>query len=928
MHTSSSQAFERLRYWQGQTLRSLDHRDQSRFDSRRRQLHNRALHRVDGVSFGLAVTQIGGPSQPIEVDCGLAYDCRGRELVIQRPRTVAAPASPSWLILRLRPAIARGSCCPSSDPGCIPGESLLLDEDMELTWTPLDSFEPVDGVALARFTAAGLDADFRPRPARPLARPRLARGQTVRGNTPWEPWTVDEPDGQGGIRKKVVGVQTRIDASAAGFTRTPSYLATLESPTWDVARTEFAPAFFPQVADPGVDGFTFRLLMLEIARRRYAAASGVSRVTSTSRAVGGRLQIVLASAAPFQKGDAVALLRPRARSIVRVEKASGVELTLAASLGDVVVDETVLAIGNLPRASRVTDVNPEDKTMVAEFKAAASVKKGDVLLRTADSALTVVDRVSKGKLLTVNKPFVNWQATDAVAVARHSAAMAALNPKVSADGLKMSIDVPSGHGLAANMKVALLAADKTPFVPPRRVVAVTAAKIDVEPPLAATELADLKKLALFAGDITIHIVQPKSPGTIVEVDSTAPFEEGDFVAADGDTSAITTVATISSKKKLVLNSSIPLKAGDDLVAANWYAATTVTAVGVPTPNAVVVARPNAAPVGSFVVRRIGNDFSDPAVVEQVGGTTLTLEGPIADLAPLDTLAVGVFPRIAEVIAPQPQEEQLLVEADKLTAGDSVVVVDAAPPAAVVQVVSVSGTTVVLNASLGTLSSGQKLAVVTFRDRALLTAVDAADPRSIEIDETIAFREHDVIGVLTHYADNSNPGFIDTVQGDTLTLLGAGTEHGDGIASGLDIGILGPAAVSYAPSLPFPLQFQPITRLLSVDGLTNFQRAVAFGFDLLTGRFVSSSVAPLLYDPAGGHVYLWPLDFNAPYRYRPETLSIITTFNTDFPRAFATFAEKQQLSVCWIGCQHEFPPAGGCPAQHPYELCAESGSTEA
>jgi len=939
MSTPYRQDFERLRYWQGQTLRSIDDRDQSRFDARRRQLHNRALHAIDGVSFGLGVTKRSDDPPMYEIACGLAYDCLGRELILQRPRQVGLPTEPSLLVLRFRAASARSSSCCAplpSDSGCVPDDALLLDRDVELVWDPVGSIQRVNGVALARFTAEALDATFRPKQARPLARPRLARGQTVKGNTPWEPWAIDEPDGQGGIRKRVVGVETHIDTSAAGFTRTPCYFASLEAPGWDLATAEFAPAFFPHVADPTVDGFTFRLLMVETARRRFSASFGTARVKTTTRGVGDRLLVDLSSAGPFQQGDVIALLRPRARAIVRVDEASGKELTLAAPLDGAVAGTTVLAVGNLPRITPVTNVLPEDPAMLAAFTAATAVKKGDVLLRAADNALAVIDSVQQGKL-TVGEPFAGWKATDAVSVARLSGAVEVKSATVSADGLKMSLELkPASHPINVGLTIVLLDAQKAPFAAPAKVTSRTGATIEVEPPLSAADITDLKRVAAFAPDITIQTLQLKSPGIIVEVDATEPFAVGDVVAGADQTSTITSVEKIvANKKQLVLRSPIPVKMGSTLVAANWRGATTVSSVGVGGPNEVIVGRANAVVPGSFVARRDGDDFSDPVAVKSVNGTMVILGSPIAGLARLDTLAVGVFPRIATVMGQQTQQEQIqIVEPEGLTVGDQVVRLGAdAAPASVVQVVAVNGNDVVLSESLGTLSAGQQLATIEFRDSLQLTAINPADPASIEVDRKIAFRDQqDIVGVLEHYADNSNPGLIESIQGDRVTLSIPGIEHGDGIVSEdwIDGGIVGPAVVSFLSTsqLAFPSQFQPLVRFATVDGINQSQVAVAYGFDQLTGRFVSSAVRPFLYDAAGRHIFLIPVNLNGAYRYRPETLSLITTFNADFPSAFATFAQKQQLAVCWIGCQQEFPAPSGCPGQQPWDPCADPDSSEA
>lgn len=925
----SAAAFERLRYWRGQTLRSLDFRDQAHFDARRRRLHNRALHGVDGVSFGLGVTKRTGDQTKLDVACGLAYDCYGRELIVQRPRTVGVPAEPAWLVLRMRPATTPSLCCVPFDPGCLPEDARLLDQDAELVWDPIGSTSPVSGVVLAKFTDQGHDTSFRPRYARALTRPRLARGQTVRGNTPWQPWTIDEPDGKGGLRQRVVGVETRIDTSAAGFTQTPCYFARLDSFEWDLATSEFAPAFFPQVADATVDGFTFKLLMVETTRRRYRPSFGTARVTDTTRGVGDRLQVEVDDAAQLQKGDVIALLRPRARSVVRVEHAEGVELTLAAALEQAEVDKTLLAVGNLPRVAKVTAVKPESAAMLAAFTSVKAVKKADVLLRTSDNAVAVVDSVKQG-VLTVGQPFAAWKKEDPLSVARLSGAVTVESAVTSADGSKTSLKLkPATHTVNANETIVLLDAQKAPFVAPAKVVFRHDATVDVQPALTAAEIAALKRVAPFAADISIDSLQPKSAGTVVTVETVGPFAVGDVVALAGDSSTVATIDKIRvGSKELSLSGVLPAKPDALLVAANWAGATTVSAVNAGAPVNVVVGRANVVPPDAFVVRREADDFSLPVTVKSVSGAAVTLAAPIPGLARLDTLAVGVFPAITTVLVPQESGDQFqIVEAGALRAGDSVVLLsDEAKPRAVAQVVSASGNTVIVSESLGTLTAGQRVAVIHFRDRLLLTDVDATDATKIEVDRDVPFREEDVVGVLTHYADCSNAGFIESVQGDQVTLGIPGIEHGDGIVDQdwIDGGIVGPAAVMYlSPSQgSFPSQFQPVVRLDATDGLNQPQPAVAHGLDLLRGRQLSSQVLPLLYDPAGRHVAFLPRDPNGPYRYRPETLSLITTFNTDFPRAFATFAQKQNLSVSWIGCQEEFPPPSGCPGQVDDEPCAD------
>jgi hypothetical protein len=82
---------QRLRYWQGQKLLSRDFRDQASYESELRWWHNRALHNAYGVSYGFQVTL---DDTHVEIDCGVAYDCYGRELILQAPKRMALPPEP------------------------------------------------------------------------------------------------------------------------------------------------------------------------------------------------------------------------------------------------------------------------------------------------------------------------------------------------------------------------------------------------------------------------------------------------------------------------------------------------------------------------------------------------------------------------------------------------------------------------------------------------------------------------------------------------------------------------------------------------------------------------------------------------------------------------------------------------------------------
>jgi hypothetical protein len=930
MSTPYRRDLQRLRYWQGQTLRSIDARDQDRFDALRRQLHNRALHSTAGLAFGLAVKVADDDRRAVEVACGLAYDSRGRELILQRARRIAAPQGPNGLVLRLRESSGpsrASACCAPVDAGCSSADAHLLEQDVELAWVPFSSFEPADGVMLALFVDGALDEGFTPKQARPIARPRLARGETVKGDTPWEPWVVERADGKGGIVSQVVGVQTHIDTSASGFTQTPRYVANLQTQAWDLSSAEFAPAFFPHVADPAADGFTFRLLMTEIGRRRFSAWRGLGRVASIARAIGDRLLVEVDPLAAFKVGDVVAQLRPRAASVVRIDTADGNKLTLSAKL-PLEAGVTTLAVANLPRMASVLDVLPEDPAVLAAFTATLPVKKGDVLQRTADGALAVVDRVSQGKL-TVGKPFAGWKTTDTLMVARMAGAAQVKSAAVSADGTSLVMELrPVAHGVELGMSLVLLDGEKLPLASTPKVTSHSGATIEVQPVPPAAEMAGLARVAPLAAGIAIQSLQPKNRST-VGLDTVGPFDAGDFVAAADDPSKVALVEHVNKgKKQLELSAALAVKAGSVIVGVNWQTATTIDVFDPKLPNRVTVGRARAALSGDFVALRSADEFAMPVPVASVADKTLTLSGPLVGATRLDTLAVGRVPRIATVVSQAPDEARVVIaQAGALNVGDCVMRLPAAGAAggeaAVVQVVEVSGAQIVLAQSPGPLVPGDRLSTVHWRDGVRVERVDAAQPTHIEVDGEVDFREGDVVGVVTHHADCSNPGYVEKIDGNLLTLL-PGLEQGDGIVDRgwIDGGIVGPAAVSYlSPTqLSFPSDWQPVVRMDTLDGLDGRSPATAYGLDLLTGQYQSRSVLPLILDPVGGHLIFFFQGTEA-YRFRPETLSVITRFNTDFPRAFATFAQKQQLVVRWIGCQQEFPPASGCPAQAPYDPCA-------
>ena len=268
---------ERVRYWQGQLLKSRDFLDIEAAEGQHRWWHNRALHNAYGVADGLVCSLVPSTASPtVSVSPGLAYDVFGHELILEKAVSVPVPSfiSPGlvevfYLVVRYQPVSG----------------SLARDRDSEVCWTsgcvaagtvefvvkPSDGFKVSDGVVVCalNYRNGGLAGQipFAPVATQPLSRPLLASGTTIPGNTPWEPWapTYFFDDAEDALLPLVIGVQTWIDTSAAGFTQVPCYFASLQGPLWNPQTQQLLPAIFPSIAEESLTGFYFRLWLRVVA---------------------------------------------------------------------------------------------------------------------------------------------------------------------------------------------------------------------------------------------------------------------------------------------------------------------------------------------------------------------------------------------------------------------------------------------------------------------------------------------------------------------------------------------------------------------------------------------------------------------------------------------------------------------------------------
>ena len=280
---------ERLRYWQGQALLSRDLNDQLTFEAQQRWWHNRALHNAYGVVTGLEVdalldengNQVFDDGVPIfQVSPGLAYDCFGRELCLQRPKEVRAPEPEpherkGWtLLVSYRPTseLSRGAC-----PPCDCGPAI---EEPDLAWKPTRKVEVTDGVPLAtgNYDSAeggqfALGADLRKPAARPLARPIVGNGTTIQGETAWRPWVLGGSSFTPALHTAFhgfgpLGIEVTVDTSAAGFTETPCYFASLQGGLWSRAGRGFVPFVLERITVAAPESFTYSLWVPTFSQRQ------------------------------------------------------------------------------------------------------------------------------------------------------------------------------------------------------------------------------------------------------------------------------------------------------------------------------------------------------------------------------------------------------------------------------------------------------------------------------------------------------------------------------------------------------------------------------------------------------------------------------------------------------------------------------------
>jgi hypothetical protein len=260
---------ERVQYWQGQMLRAQDFLNLQGVEAQRRWWHNRAIHNTYGVAEGLMATLVpAAVPTGVCVSPGVAYDAFGRELILERSQTIPLPSNvPTGMIgamsllIRYMPPSRRMHPDEISEV-CWTAPGSVVAGTAEFVWKLGDNLNPAEGVSVYAVyyspapTLKGSDPYYVRISAEPLARPLLVSGATVPGNTPWQFWSAPPSPND---PSPLIGVQTWVDTTTAGFTDVPCYFAWIEGPLFNAQSLWLLPALLPNIADASITGFTFRM---------------------------------------------------------------------------------------------------------------------------------------------------------------------------------------------------------------------------------------------------------------------------------------------------------------------------------------------------------------------------------------------------------------------------------------------------------------------------------------------------------------------------------------------------------------------------------------------------------------------------------------------------------------------------------------------
>ncbi|HJU56025.1 MAG TPA: hypothetical protein VJ715_15675 [Pyrinomonadaceae bacterium] len=767
MAVRTTTELQRIRYWQGQLLASGDLQTQLLVNEELRRLHNRALHQAHGVAIGLTLAHdettgaltLDEETKKPTLSCGMAYDCAGRELIVGKDREIDRPPQlPMTLVIAYDPASVDGIALTWKRAQDVNANTeVAIAAVAQLTDQDNNPVKDVDNEDVAK-----LAPEFSPMVARPLARPRMATGKTIPGETPWQPWKVGETE---------VGVKVLIDTSAAGFTRVPHYFAEAVSGKLE---PDFVPAWFASIADPSTQGFTLQLMLHRVTREALEILDPRAQVM-----VEPTLDQVVELSAPdlFVPNDFVARLLPLAEQASLITAISGSTATLDVALSGLSGTKEV-AFGNGPRLAQVTKATQPDSFFEVTVEPTTEFSEGQIVVKlganpeSAHPAKIVF--IDEEDTLALLPAITGLAADDRLGIAEQKSSVKSIN------NLEITVEDPDEFSpgdvvvrlgdtfeTSSPAKIASKKADGT------LVLATQIANLQVNDPLGiARDVAEVLSVDDNVGEVSI------------EVDDTKQFRKGDLVAkksASGRFSAPVRVQFIASNKNaLTLSGPIPDLSVDDIIAAaDFRVRATVTKLDSATEptvaDATIFAPSKSEPVYVALIDDLLSTPTLPAEVKKAVGQTLTLAGQIKDLKPGSVIGRCAFPATVSVVAVGDSIE--VSDADVLREGDVVTALPARSGLALVK--KVTGKTIQLAGAIPGLAIDDELSVATIRGSVNVTSTATAEKVTVEKRPTHPrvrdfLRVDDFLAHITGWrqATPGVPGlaFVFNVQNEKISLM--------------------------------------------------------------------------------------------------------------------------------------------------------------
>lgn len=873
MTDSRAERHGRFHHWQGQTLRARDFRDGIREEENLLARHNHVVHGGYGVSFGLRVAIANGHA---EVECGLAYDCAGQQLVLQKQRSIDLPTDDrglSFLVLR-HTGYAGGR-----EP---------VEAATELRWVAAARFRAQCGVPVARVRwdaqrgayvdaaeqLKGLSA-FRVPRVRALRRQAMAAGMLEGGQISWETLPGE------------AGLQVRVDTTAAGFiSDRVMYLASL---LWGKPNERFATPF-ASVVRPNAHGFTLRLLLPRMSAMAFEVVQGAGFVEAldfsknTLRFSG---KVMFRTGEDFVDRDQVARLTPCADLAWSLQGGPADSLTISDpdAQADFAPGDVVVA-ANLPRQVAVMKSRTLYPVTVQKL-AEGALAPGHYVLRQGDGAPGSAARVVATQRLVEDGKTILWlesEITPALKAGEKLHVLRSLHTieRVSEEeGLTFSDSTPSVdawvlHVKHANGDVVDISQQGAAKVTQRdgKIVLVptlTLAKSDV---LAATG----------AKQLTV-VSQSPSQTNAFHVDRPELLLPGDLVRA---ASGAATAFVLQVTGNLVTLRQPLDPASTTLAVGDLGARTSVHSVHSPEGASNMVVRVGRGTVlkRGDLVTAVGPEEPQVTTVVDAYGTMVVLSPPIKTLTAGHVIAVAHFERhakVTQVIAGAPR--QLVVDRTGVFAvGDTLALIGVSGTLELSRVAAVDGATVTLRTQLSGLAVDAQIAVVSLRNASL---VKAADGGTLEVAPS-NFRAGDLIARFTHWNDATPASRLSPQTVDKYKL----ESWADGL---LPRDAIGFAALSPA---------QPQLRTADDSELSNGQRVRLIG-PHTTGRDALDRAAYVV-AVTGDHVRLSIASGSIPFAVRPEELQVLNSYASQVPQRFAAYALERGMRIAWFGIQ--LPPA--------------------